>query len=76
MAMLVSAVDWVVSFEEDTPLRLLEALRPDVLVKGGDYGIEQVVGGEMVRDYGGEVAVLNLVPDLSTTALVEKIRNL
>ena len=78
MAMLagLSAVDWVVSFEEDTPLRLLEALRPDVLVKGGDYGIEQVVGGEMVRDYGGEVAVLNLVPDLSTTALVEKIRNL
>ena len=78
MAMLagLSAVDWVVTFEEDTPLKLLEKLRPDVLVKGGDYGIEQVVGGEMVKAYGGEVAVLSLVEDLSTTLLVEKIRNL
>ena len=78
MAMLagLSAVDWVVTFEHDTPLALLEKLRPDVLVKGGDYGIEQVVGGDMVRAYGGEVAVLSLVEDCSTTAIVEKIRNL
>ena len=78
MAMLagLSAVDWVVTFEHDTPLELLEKLRPDVLVKGGDYGIEQVVGGDMVRAYGGEVAVLSLVEDCSTTAIVEKIRNL
>jgi D-beta-D-heptose 7-phosphate kinase/D-beta-D-heptose 1-phosphate adenosyltransferase len=72
----LSAVDWVVSFEDDTPLQLLEKLRPDVLVKGGDYGIEQVVGGEMVKAYGGEVAVLSLVEDLSTTLIVEKIRKL
>jgi D-beta-D-heptose 7-phosphate kinase / D-beta-D-heptose 1-phosphate adenosyltransferase len=78
LAMLagLSAVDWVLAFENDTPLALLEKLRPDVLVKGGDYGIEQVVGGDLVRAYGGEVAVLSLVEDCSTTAIVEKIRKL
>lgn len=57
----LGAVDWVVSFAEDTPERLLEQVRPDVLVKGGDYGVEQVVGAQIVRAYGGEVRVLGLV---------------
>ena len=72
----LSAVDWVVSFEEDTPEMLLELLQPDVLVKGGDYGIDQVVGADIVRDYGGNVKVLSLVEDCSTSAIVEKIRDL
>ncbi len=78
LAMLagLAAVDWVVSYSEDTPEALLSELKPDVLVKGGDYGIEEVVGADIVRAYGGEVAVLNLVEDCSTTAIVEKIRNL
>ena len=78
MAMLagLAAVDWVVSYSEDTPEKLLAELKPDVLVKGGDYGIDEVVGADIVRSYGGEVAVLNLVEDCSTTAIVEKIRNL
>lgn len=70
----LGAVDWVVSFAEDTPERLLEQVRPDVLVKGGDYGVEQVVGAQIVKAYGGEVRVLGLVENSSTTAIVEKIR--
>ena len=72
----LAAVDWVVSYAEDTPESLLSKLKPDVLVKGGDYGLEEVVGADIVREYGGEVAVLNLVEDCSTTAIAEKIRNL
>jgi D-beta-D-heptose 7-phosphate kinase/D-beta-D-heptose 1-phosphate adenosyltransferase len=71
----LGAVDWVVSFAEDTPENLIRAVKPDVLVKGGDYGIEGVVGGDIVRAYGGEVRVLGLVENSSTTAIVEKIRS-
>lgn len=70
----LGAVDWVVSFTEDTPEALLRQVRPDVLVKGGDYGIEQVVGADIVQSYGGEVRVLGLVENSSTTAIVDKIR--
>lgn len=70
----LEAVDWVTSFAEDTPENLLRELHPDVLVKGGDYGIEGVVGADIVRAYGGEVKVLGLVENSSTTAIVEKIR--
>jgi D-beta-D-heptose 7-phosphate kinase/D-beta-D-heptose 1-phosphate adenosyltransferase len=70
----LAAVDWVVGFSEDTPETLLEALRPDVLVKGGDYAPGQVVGADIVRRHGGEVRVLGLVADCSTTAIVERIQ--
>jgi len=70
----LSAVDWVVGFPEDTPEALLELLRPDVLVKGGDYGAGQVVGAEIVERHGGEVRVLGLVEDCSTTAIVARIQ--
>ncbi|SEI82365.1 D-beta-D-heptose 7-phosphate kinase / D-beta-D-heptose 1-phosphate adenosyltransferase [Pseudomonas linyingensis] len=70
----LGAVDWVVSFTEDTPEALLEKVRPDVLVKGGDYGLEGVVGADIVLAYGGDVKVLNFVDSCSTTAIVEKIR--
>ncbi|MBT8765600.1 bifunctional D-glycero-beta-D-manno-heptose-7-phosphate kinase/D-glycero-beta-D-manno-heptose 1-phosphate adenylyltransferase HldE [Metapseudomonas boanensis] len=71
----LGAVDWVVSFTEDTPERLLAQIKPDVLVKGGDYGIDQVVGADIVRAYGGEVRVLGLVENSSTTAIVNRIRD-
>ncbi|MEL0167850.1 MAG: bifunctional D-glycero-beta-D-manno-heptose-7-phosphate kinase/D-glycero-beta-D-manno-heptose 1-phosphate adenylyltransferase HldE [Pseudomonadaceae bacterium] len=70
----LGAVDWVISFSEDTPERLLEQVKPDILVKGGDYSVDQVVGGPIVQAYGGEVKVLNFVESCSTTAIVEKIR--
>lgn len=75
MAVLAAleAVDWVVVFSTPTPEPLLEKIRPDVLVKGGDYTAEQVVGSDFVYSYGGEVRVLNFVEDISTTHIVEKI---
>ena len=70
----LEAVDWVVSFEDDTPERLLELIKPDILVKGGDYTRKEVVGWEIVEGYGGEIAVLDFLDDCSTTAIVEKIQ--
>ena len=65
-------VDWAVSFAEDTPRRLLRLVRPDVLAKGGDYQSHEVVGADIVTAYGGDVAVLGLVEDCSTTAILQK----
>ncbi len=70
----LESVDWVVSFSEDTPENLLEEVKPDCLVKGGDYGIEGVVGAEIVQQYGGEVRVLSFLDNCSTSAIVEKIK--
>lgn len=70
----LEAVDWVVSFSEDTPETLLESLRPEILVKGGDYKVEQVVGGEYVLSYGGEVRVLEFLDNCSTSAIVERMQ--
>lgn len=70
----LGAVDWVVSFDEDTPERLLRRLKPDVLVKGGDYKEDQVVGADLVKNYGGEVKVLSFFDNCSTTSIVNRIR--
>ncbi|MEX2468364.1 MAG: bifunctional D-glycero-beta-D-manno-heptose-7-phosphate kinase/D-glycero-beta-D-manno-heptose 1-phosphate adenylyltransferase HldE [Pseudohongiellaceae bacterium] len=72
----LEAVDWVVSFSEDTPEPLLESLRPEILVKGGDYKVEQVVGGEYVLSYGGEVRVLEFLDNCSTSAIVERMQRI
>lgn len=63
-------VDAVTSFDEDTPLALIEALRPDVLVKGADYALEEIVGREVVEAAGGRVERVPLVPGVSTSALL------
>lgn len=70
----LGAVDWVTSFADSTPERLLQEIRPDVLVKGGDYSVDEVVGADIVLAYGGEVNVLGLVENSSTTAIVDKIK--
>lgn len=70
----LEAVDKVVLFGEDTPLALIEALHPDVLVKGGDYTRATIVGGDFVESYGGTVLAIDLTPGHSTTALVERLR--
>lgn len=69
-------VDAVVVFEEDTPLELIRTVQPDVLVKGGDYHAEDVVGYEDVTSGGGRVEIIPLVEGLSTSALIERIRML
>jgi len=65
-----------VSFPTDTPEPLLEKLKPDVLVKGGDYSERQVVGGSYVESYGGTVKVLDYLDNCSTSAIVERMQNL
>jgi len=67
-------VDAVTIFDEDTPLAVLQAVRPDVLVKGGDYRLSEVVGRELVEAAGGRVELVPLTPEKSTTSLVERIR--
>ena len=76
MAVLAAldAVDWVVPFSEDTPARLIEAVRPDRLVKGGDYRPEEIAGYNAVTEAGGSVEVLPMVPGASTSGLIERIR--
>ena len=69
----LASVDWVTCFEGDTPEALLKEIQPDILVKGGDYDKTGVVGWEIVEGYGGEVRVMGLVDNCSTTAIVEKI---
>ena len=66
-------VDYVVFFSEETPQRLIEALEPDLLVKGGDYQEDRIVGAEAVRRRGGRVLVVPLREGLSTSALIERI---
>ncbi|AWT19111.1 bifunctional heptose 7-phosphate kinase/heptose 1-phosphate adenyltransferase [Klebsiella michiganensis] len=70
----LEAVDWVVSFEEDTPQRLIAGILPDLLVKGGDYKPEQIAGSEEVWANGGEVLVLNFEDGCSTTNIIKKIQ--
>lgn len=70
----LACVDWVVSFEEETPERLYCKLLPDVIVKGGDYRPEEVAGGDCVIKAGGEVKILQFVDGQSTTAMIKKAR--
>ena len=70
----VESVDAVISFDEETPIELIRRLKPDVLVKGGDYTIEGVVGHEEVQANGGRVMLVELVEGRSTTRLIEAIR--
>jgi len=68
-------VDAVVIFTEDTPLELIRAIRPDVLVKGGDYQIDQVVGAREVQEAGGRVVINPLLEGWSTTRLIETLKS-
>lgn len=70
----LATVDGVTLFDEDTPVELIRLIKPDVLVKGADYTVAQVVGGEIVLDYGGQVKLAELLPGNSTTATVARIR--
>jgi len=68
----LKAVDHTILFSEDTPLNLIKKIRPDVLVKGGDWKLEQIVGSDFVMSYGGQVKSLHFVNGKSTTAIIEK----
>jgi len=70
----LSCVDWVVSFAEPTPARIIAAVAPDVLVKGGDYRPDEVVGGTLVVAHGGRVVIAETLPGWSTTGLLHDTR--
>ncbi|HEX4889887.1 MAG TPA: D-glycero-beta-D-manno-heptose 1-phosphate adenylyltransferase [Alphaproteobacteria bacterium] len=69
----LASVDMVILFDEETPLKLIEALRPDVLVKGADYTVEKVVGHEIVQSYGGRILLANLEEGFSTTNTIARM---
>ncbi len=70
----LEAVDAVCLFDEDTPLELIRNIKPDILVKGGDYTIETIVGHEIVQAYGGRVTTIPLISGRSTTNILNKIK--
>ena len=72
----LACVDAVISFEEDTPLNLINIIVPDHLVKGGDWAISDIVPGDIVTEHGGKVHSIAFQHDRSTTALLQKIRRL
>lgn len=69
----LSCIDYIIVFDEDTPLELIKELQPNTLVKGSDYEIDEVVGREVVESYGGEVKLVDLIEGVSTSRLIKKI---
>jgi D-beta-D-heptose 7-phosphate kinase/D-beta-D-heptose 1-phosphate adenosyltransferase len=67
-------VDAVITFDTATPLQLITDLKPNVLIKGADYKLEEVIGRSVVEENGGRVVLVQLIPDSSTTRIVEKMR--
>ena len=71
----LACVDFVVPFDDPNPLRLIEGLLPDVLVKGGDWSLDRIIGRDVVEAHGGMVYSIPLVPDISTTKIIERIQS-
>jgi D-beta-D-heptose 7-phosphate kinase/D-beta-D-heptose 1-phosphate adenosyltransferase len=72
----LECVDWIVGFSEETPAKLIKKVLPDVLVKGGDYQVCEIVGADIVQKNGGSVKVLAFVKNRSSSKIIEKIRSL
>ena len=70
----LETIDLVVIFSEDTPIDMIGAIRPDVLIKGGDYTLEEVVGADLVQAYGGKVLLAKTEPGFSTSGTIEKLQ--
>ncbi len=68
-------VDFVLAFEEFTPEAIIASLKPDIHVKGGDYTLDQLPEAKVVQSYGGEVRILSILPGLSTTAILARLKN-
>jgi D-beta-D-heptose 7-phosphate kinase/D-beta-D-heptose 1-phosphate adenosyltransferase len=72
----LKSVDYVIPFEEDTPLNLINLIMPDILVKGGDYTIDRIIGAQEVLANGGKVEIIPFVPGKSTSAIIDTIKTL
>ena len=70
----LKCIDRIVSFTDETPIKLIKEIKPDVLVKGGDYKVKDVVGHKEIKSWGGEVKIIPLVPGLSTTNIIKKLK--
>ncbi|MBQ4440542.1 MAG: D-glycero-beta-D-manno-heptose 1-phosphate adenylyltransferase [Bacteroidales bacterium] len=70
----LEAVDYVTIFEEDTPYNLICQVKPDILVKGGDYVLDNIVGADFVRQHGGQVCTIPLVEGFSTTSIIDHLK--
>ncbi|MDD3281511.1 MAG: D-glycero-beta-D-manno-heptose 1-phosphate adenylyltransferase [Bacteroidales bacterium] len=70
----LSFVDYVILFEEDTPYSLIKLIQPDVLIKGSDYTVDTIVGADIVKAKKGEIITIDLVPDISTSIIIDKIK--
>ena len=76
MLSALSFVDYIILFEEDTPWELINTIKPSILVKGSDYQKEEIVGYDILQEYGGEVRTIELTEGFSTTNFIKKIQNL
>ncbi len=72
----LSAVDYIVIFKEDTPFNLIKHIKPDILVKGGDWKVEEIVGSDIVLSYNGQVKSLSFIEQTSTSLIIKKIKEL
>lgn len=71
----LSCIDYLVMFNEETPLKLIESISPDVLIKGGDWKVEEIAGADFVKSYGGKIVAIPYLKGYSTTNLIKKINN-
>jgi rfaE bifunctional protein nucleotidyltransferase chain/domain len=69
----LECVDYIVLFDEADPFKVIEEIRPDVLVKGADWSLDKIIGADLVRSYGGEVRRVKLVPSISTSEIIERV---
>ena len=76
MLVALTCVDYIVQFDESTPLKVIEMLQPDVLVKGGDWAADRIVGKDIVEKRGGTVTSIPLIPDISTSLIIERIQKM
>jgi rfaE bifunctional protein nucleotidyltransferase chain/domain len=76
MLAALAFVDAVIAFDEETPLELIRLVKPDILIKGNDYSIENIAGSDFVMEIGGKVETIKLLEGYSTTALIEKIKKI
>ena len=71
----IKFVDYAILFEEDTPLKLIKKIKPNILVKGGDYNADNIVGSEFVKSNGGEIKIVQLLEGYSSSSLIDKFEN-